>query len=138
MQDKRMDRERGWVVQGYAVWQTRRQYVPPTDVLELPEKLVVLVEIAGMRSQDFSITLYDTRLVISGSRERPALPNAAYHQVEIGYGDFRVEVALPWSVSRESVTASYKDGFLQVELPRRADEQVHYVDVHTDQQEKHD
>lgn len=135
MQDKRIDREREWVVQGYAVWQARRQYTPPTDVLELPDKLVVVVEIAGMRAHEFSITLYDTRLVISGNRERPSLQNAAYHQVEIGYGGFRVEVALPWSVKRDDVIASYKDGFLQVELPRRADEQVHYVDVHTDQQE---
>jgi HSP20 family protein len=136
MQDKRVDRERGWVVQGFAVWQTRRQYVPPTDVLELPDKLLVQVEIAGMRSQDFSITLYDTRLVISGTRERPTPQNAAYHQVEIGYGPFRVEIMLPWSVNRDDVTASYKDGFLQVELPRRDHEQVHYVDVHTDQQEE--
>ncbi|NDJ62567.1 MAG: Hsp20/alpha crystallin family protein [Chloroflexi bacterium] len=122
--------ERLWIVQGYTVWRTSRQFVPPTDVIELQDRLRVIVEIAGMRPADFSITLHNNRLIITGTRERRLDQTAAYHQVEIGHGAFRVDVALPWAVDRAGVAANYRDGFLQVDLPRRADDgQVQVIDV---------
>ena len=88
-----------------------------------------------MRPADFTITLVNHSLVINGVRERPSLRNAAYHQVEIGYGEFRVEVLLPWPVERDQVTATYREGFLQVDLPRRTEQQIRVVDVRADEEE---
>ena len=122
-----------WVVQGYVVWRSNRHFVPPTDVIELEDKILVNVEIAGMRPNDFSISLLNRQLVISGTRERPALPNVAYHQVEIGYGEFRVEVQLPHMVELENVNATYRDGFLQVELPRRSEGQQVTINVNIEE-----
>jgi HSP20 family protein len=102
---------------------------PPTDVIELGDRLLVRVEIAGMRSSDFNITLHDRVLLVTGTREQPPQTSPAYHQAEIGYGEFRVEVTLPWSVERERVSASYEVGFLQVELPRLAGKQIPVRDV---------
>lgn len=106
---------------------TTRPFTPPTDVIELADKLIVLVEIAGMRASDFNITLLDHHLLITGTREFPQHTNAAFHQVEIGFGEFRVEVALPWIVEREQVTATYETGFLQVELPRKPARQINVI-----------
>ena len=114
--------ERHWLE--YSVWRPTRQFIPPTDVIEFADKVVVLVEIAALRPNDLSLTLLEDRLVISGSRERPTLQNAAYHQVEIGYGEFRVEVVLPWAIVRDGVSAAYRDGLLEVELPRQAKSQI--------------
>lgn len=128
--NKRWQRERDqWVVQGYVVWRTNRQFAAPTDVIELADRILVIVEVAGMRAEDFTVSLHNRHLVISGTRERPVLPNAAYHQVEINYGDFRVEVQLPDAVEREQVSATYRDGFLHVELPRRAEGQQFIINV---------
>lgn len=128
--NRNWSRERDqWVVQGYVVWHSNRLFVPPTDVIELADKILVIVEIAGMRPNDFNISLLNRQLVISGTRERPALPNAAYHQVEIGYGEFRVEVQLPHLVDRENINATYQDGFLQVELPLRLEGQQVTINV---------
>ncbi len=102
---------------------------PPTDVCELADRLVVVVEIAGIQTSDLSITLLEHHLVITGTREPPQYTNPAYHQVEIGFGEFRVEVALPWPVERDGVSANYEAGFLQVELPRKAARQIPIVDV---------
>jgi HSP20 family molecular chaperone IbpA len=44
--------------------------------------------------------------------------------VEIGYGEFRVEVMLIWSVERDAVTATYRDGLLEIELPRQPESHV--------------
>jgi HSP20 family protein len=122
-------------VRQYMMWSPVRPFTPPTDVIELAEKLMVLVEVAGMRPADFTITLVNHSLVINGVRERPTLRNAAYHQVEIGYGEFRVEVLLPWPVERDQVTATYREGFLQVDLPRRTEQQIRVVDVRADEEE---
>jgi HSP20 family protein len=118
---------RQWMVQGYTIWLTRQRFVPPTDVIELADKIVVVVEIAGMRAHEFNVALNTNQLVITGTRERPPLQNAAYHQVEINYGEFRVEITFPWTVEQGGVTAAYRDGFLQVELPRIPDSRIHVV-----------
>jgi HSP20 family protein len=136
MQDERRETlERtghNWRVEEYVVWRGNRPFSPPTDVLEFSDRLRIVVEIAGMRAGDFNVVLLDGRIVITGVREHPAIQGAAYHQVEIGYGEFRVEVHLPWSVERDEVTASYRDGFLQIDLPRRRDTQIKVVEQNID------
>ncbi len=119
--------ERRWL--DYSVWRPNRQFVPPTDVIEFEDRILVVVEIAALRPADLNITLLEDQLVITGSRERPPLQNAAYHQVEIGYGEFRVEIALAWSLQRDSVSATYRDGLLEVELPRQPQSQITVTDV---------
>lgn len=90
---------------------------PPTDLYETDEKFVVRVEIAGLRDQDFSVTLDNNYLVISGIRS-DVLERRAYHQMEIRYGEFNTVVALPSLVDPERTTAEYSDGFLVITLPK--------------------
>jgi len=90
---------------------------PPTDVYETDDAIVVRVEVAGMQETDFHIELHAHLLAVSGVRQDPS-PKVAYHQMEIHYGEFRVEVYLHWSVDPDSIEARYIDGFLQVRLPR--------------------
>ena len=106
-----------------------RPFRPPTDVIELSDRLVVLAEIAGLHANDLNITLLERQLVITGMREQPQYTHPAYHQVEIGFGEFRIEVMLPWPVDSDEVSASYDSGFLQIELPRKAARQIPIVDV---------
>ena len=113
----------------------KRQFMPPTDVIELVDKVLVVVEIAGMRKGDFNIVLEKQHLMISGIRQRSGSNVAAYHQVEIGYGPFRVDLDLPWSADRDSVTANYDQGFLTIELPRKPKQSIHVVDLDAQEQE---
>ena len=114
---------------------TNRQFTPPTDVIELSDKLQVIVEIAGMRASDFNIVLHNRRLTIIGTRQRSGADAAAYHQVEIGFGEFRIDLTLPWSSDRDAVTANYEQGFLTIELPRKPVEQVRVVDMNSQEQD---
>ncbi len=115
---------------------SNRPFNPPVDVIELTDRLLVIVEIAGMVASDFNITLNNRRLTVAGLRERPPLPHTAYHQVEIGYGEFQIELILPWSADRSAVSATYKHGFLQIELYRRPADQVHIVGLNAEEQDK--
>ncbi|MBN1565050.1 MAG: Hsp20/alpha crystallin family protein [Anaerolineae bacterium] len=106
---------------------------PPTDVYERDNQLIVVVEIAGMRDNDFKVTLHGQRLTISGTRERFTSAECAYHQLEIPFGEFRTEVSLPWAVLRDAVSAVYRDGLLRVELRRAPAQKVHVVNVDIDE-----
>ena len=116
-----------WVlVRHAAAWR------PPTDVYAAQGRLVVVVEIAGMRDQDFHIVLQGQRLLISGARPHETLADCAYHQMEILHGEFRTEVELPWPVAQDQVTAVYQDGFLRVELPHAPQHKVPITHVKAD------
>jgi HSP20 family protein len=108
------------------VWQ------PPTDVFELEDRMVVMIEIGGMRDGEFNVVLQDRRLTVSGVRTPVVHEGMAYHQIEVRYGEFRTEVSLPWPINREAVSALYRDGFLRVELPRARNQQVQVVNVEED------
>ena len=128
--DQRPNRARTWLLAAPPpLWS------PPTDVVEFGDRLVVWVEVAGMREARFQVTVRDRRLIVTGQRPRPALMHAAQqvHRVEIGFGDFQVEVSLPWPVMRDQAAATYQDGFLCIELPRAQHQQVRIVDVDQDQ-----
>jgi len=111
------------VVRHITVWR------PPTDVFELDDRLVVVVEIAGMREGDFSVLLQGKKLIIGGVRQRSTPPDASYHQLEIAYGEFRTEVTLPWQAERNDVSATYRDGYLRIVLPHVAPRAVPIVNL---------
>jgi len=111
------------VVHANHIWQ------PPTDVIEDGDRLLVLVEVAGMQAGEFEVSVSDRRLTIAGVRTVPVRPRAAYHRLEIRQGEFRTDVILPWTVQDERIEASYEDGFLIVELPRSKPEHVRVVHV---------
>lgn len=96
---------------------------PPTDLLESEEALVVRVEIAGMKEEDFEVALENNVLLIAGARS-DSPERRAYHQMEIRFGKFATSVALPAPVDAESARAEYKDGFLTVTLPKVKPNQI--------------
>jgi HSP20 family protein len=90
---------------------------PPTDVFETEEAIVVRVEVAGMREEDFSIDLDGQILSIHGIR--PDLDERGpFHQMEIRFGEFSSEIELLAPVAASQVTAFYSNGFLRVTLPK--------------------
>lgn len=102
----------GWAwIEHVHLWQ------PPTDLFENETAFVVRVEVAGMSQADFTVTLEERTLRVGGVRPDPD-QRSAYHQMEIHYGEFRSDVALPGEVDAQGIEAAYSDGFLIVTLPR--------------------
>jgi HSP20 family protein len=104
---------------------------PPADILESAAMFTVRVELAGMREEDIEVTLYEDALVISGERHNTQAnqENISYHEAQIRYGPFRVEVFLPSPINRETVNAHYENGFLWVDLPKVLESQLDRVHV---------
>jgi len=136
--DAGLDPDSGTLMRRWVIVRHKTVWRPPTDVYERDERLIVIVEIAGMSTSDFHITLQGQQLVISGVRQRTTPTECAYHQLEIPYGEFHTEVSLPWPVVRDEVTASYRDGFLRVELPHAPAQKIQIVTVDLDDESGHD
>jgi HSP20 family protein len=90
---------------------------PSTDVFETDESVIIRVEIAGMREEDFSISLEDRFVTIRGVRQDTS-EKRAYHQMEIPFGEFSTEIELLCAVSVQGIEAVYQNGFLQIVLPK--------------------
>ena len=99
-------------------WQVHSNiWSPPTDVYETEENLVVKVEVAGMREDDFEVSVEEQILVIRGSRS-DTNERRAYHQMEIRFGKFEITFGLPAGVDIDNASADYKDGFLTIVFPK--------------------
>lgn len=100
-----------------------RAWEPRVDVVEMESHVIVKAELAGVRGDDIRIHILPQRnaLVIRGVRNEEDLGDGrgCYHQLEIGYGEFEREVALPpGDLDLDSVRAHYRNGFLIVALPK--------------------
>lgn len=93
---------------------------PPTDIYETRDKIIIVIELAGVAEENMMVTLFSDLLVVDGSREQPALVNMnACHQLGIKYGEFRTEIALHAAVDHDQVQAEYKNGLLTITLMKR-------------------
>jgi HSP20 family protein len=90
---------------------------PPTDLYETDEKYIVRIEIAGMNKEEFCVSIENNVLTVSGSRPDMNLKRS-FHQMEIPFGDFRAKIELPSPVDSKEVSAEYRDGFLNIHLPK--------------------
>ncbi len=96
---------------------------PPTDFIEGEDKYVLRVEIPGMRDGEFSVSVENNLLTISGVRTDLS-ERKAFHQMEIHFGEFATEVELPKDVEANQIKAEYEDGFLWVFLPKAQPKQI--------------
>jgi HSP20 family protein len=110
-----------------------RTWRPPTDVYETDDCVVVKVEIASMEEGEFTISLSDRNLIITGVRHDPLTEaqglTLSYQQMEIHYGEFKTEVYLPWTIVEDEIEATYEDGFLRVVLPKAKAQKVPVVET---------
>src|ERR671924_789856 len=92
---------------------------PPVDIYETDEALVMKAELPGFSKDDISIELKENTLVIKGERKREdEVKEGNYHRMERAYGAFQRSFLLPTTVDQEKVRASYKDGVLELRLPK--------------------
>lgn len=95
-------------------------WVPPVDVMETPECILLRAELPGVRQGAIDISFADGVLSIRGDRgfEKES-DSLRYHRIERVYGSFARSFTLPRTVDPEGITASFTDGILEVSVPKR-------------------
>lgn len=98
---------------------TERIWVPLCDMYETKDDLHVSLEVPGIREKDVQVTITGDLLVVKGERKwDKELKEESYHRLERVYGKFERAVPLPVPVQADKVTASYRDGVLEIKLPK--------------------
>ena len=100
----------------------RSALVPALDFIEDENSYFVKVELPGVLEKDISITLADGNLEIKGEKkEEKEEETELTYCSERRYGSFSRVVELPTGVDGEKVTANFKNGILEIELPKKED-----------------
>jgi HSP20 family protein len=101
---------------------TTTVWYPPVDILESKDAYLIRAELPGMKKEDFNLEVKDGALTLSGERkfEEPA-NGVEYHRVERAAGKFSRSFHLPQTVKHDGIKAMYRDGILEVHVPK-ADE----------------
>ena len=106
------------------------EWAPSVDVSETPKEVIVKAEIPGLDPKDMDVSVHDNVLTLAGERkEEREKEGENIHQVERSYGAFSRSIRLPAEVDPEQVTATYKNGVLQINLPKAKQEPVKRIEV---------
>jgi HSP20 family protein len=109
---------------------TAASFVPPVDIYEDEHKLVLKLEIPGMRQEDFDVRMENTTLSVKGERSFESEGKEEnFHRVERRYGSFYRAFTVPNTVDPQSIKAEYDAGVLRLELQKRAESKPRQIKV---------
>ncbi len=95
-------------------------WTPPVDVLEKRDRIVLTAELPGFSEDQVQLRFEDGVLTLEGERRfEKEVDEARYHCVERSYGRFSRSFRLPANVDEEGISATFVNGLLVVELPKR-------------------
>jgi len=106
--------------------------VPSVDVIDREEEVVVRAEIPGVDKENLEVSLSDDRLTIKGStrQEKEEKEAGEYTRREMSRGSFTRVVTLPANVDGEKTRASFRDGVLEMTLPKLKPSKRTRINVH--------
>jgi len=92
---------------------------PNTDIYETPEKILVVMDLAGVRREEIHLEVSRKAISIHGRRDQKTIPETTrYRLAEIAYGYFERRLSLPAPVDGETIEATYKDGLLEIRMAK--------------------
>jgi HSP20 family protein len=96
-----------------------RTWLPFVDIVETKDDLVLKFDLPGIREKDVQLSITGDLLTVRGERAFEAdAKEQTYHHVERVYGKFERAIQLPMPVQADKVKATYREGVLEVTLPK--------------------
>ena len=92
---------------------------PSVDIYEKGDEIVVKSDMPGMTKDDIEVNLTDDTITLSGERRKEEkVEEKNFYRLERSYGSFKRTFGLPTEVQSDKAKASFKDGVLEVKIPR--------------------
>jgi HSP20 family protein len=104
-------------------------WTPAVDVLEETDRIIVKVEAPGVEEKNLNVTFEDGILTISGERQFERKDDRNYHRIERAYGTFTRTFTLPRSVDPSAISANYRNGVLEVEIPKKEESRPKQIQI---------
>jgi len=102
------------------VAQTHQHSFPAVNVLESEDSFKIELAAPGLKKEDFKVNIHENTLTISTENKTETEEKVGkYTRKEFNYASFKRSFTLPKSVDGEKIVASYNDGILGLELPKK-------------------
>jgi len=109
---------------------TKPHRYPAVDVLESKDSFLIRAELPGMKREDIQVEVKDGTLVLSGERKAEKLGEGVeYRHLERVNARFSRSFSLPEIVQEDAIAASYKDGVLEVRVPKAEKAKPRQIEV---------
>ncbi|MBI1887572.1 MAG: Hsp20/alpha crystallin family protein [Nitrosomonadales bacterium] len=96
-------------------------WAPSVDISETDAAYLIKGEIPGVKKEDVKVTIQDGMLTIQGERKQEKEEKGKkFHRVECSYGSFVRSFRVPDDADENKVKADFKDGMLNITLPKSA------------------
>ncbi|HEX7767194.1 MAG TPA: Hsp20/alpha crystallin family protein [Nitrospira sp.] len=98
---------------------TVADWMPTVDISETAGEYVIQAELPEVKKDDVKVTLEEGVLTIQGQRRQEKDEKTTkYHRIERSYGTFVRSFSLPDQVNEDGVKAEFKDGVLNLHIPK--------------------
>jgi HSP20 family protein len=104
----------------------RADWTPASDIYETDSGYLIALDLPGIDRDALEIDIDDNRLVVKGTR---AIAESRQQRTERPRGKFLRTYSVPGSVEQGKIAAEYKDGVLQISLPKRTEQKPKRIDI---------
>jgi HSP20 family protein len=104
----------------------RADWTPAADIYETEAGYSIAIDLPGIKREALEIDIDESRLLIKGTR---LLDEARSRRTERPRGRFVRSFTVPASVDQSRIGAEYKDGVLQIRLPKRTEQKAQKIEV---------
>jgi HSP20 family protein len=104
----------------------RADWTPAADIYETESGYVIAMDLPGIDRQALEIDVDENRLVVKGTR---GIDEPKQHRAERPRGKFLRTFSVPGSVDQGKIAAEYKDGVLQIRLPKLGEQKPKKINI---------
>ena len=109
---------------------TMADWTPSVDITETDTAYMIKGEIPGVDKENVKVTIEDGMVTISGERKQEKEEkDKKFHRIERSYGSFMRSFRLPDNVDESAVKAEFKDGMINVTLPKSGKTKAKLINV---------
>jgi len=106
------------------------KWSPACDIFEDENTLMIKAELPGVNRDNVKVSIENNILTIRGERKfEDEVKRENYHRVERAYGEFMRSFTLPNYVDAAKIKAEFKDGMLNLTLPKLEEAKAKHIDV---------
>ena len=104
----------------------RADWTPAADVYETETGYTIAIDLPGVDREALEIDLDENRLIVKGNR---VIEEPTKYRTERARGRFVRTFSVPGSVDQGQIGAEYKNGVLEVRLPKRREQKAQRVEI---------
>lgn len=104
----------------------RADWTPAADIYETETSYLIAMDLPGIDRDALEIDVDENRLMVRGMRP---ISESKQHRAERPRGKFLRTFSVPGSVDQSKIGADYKDGVLQIRLPKRSEQKPKKIDI---------